>query len=134
MAKGSRQWNELRAQIAEEQDYLCWYCGIFVHLDKEGPIESRAAIDHQTPKRWSDDEDVRENLVVACNTCNCRKGRRTVEEFRQYLIGLDPHARMARALDEFAVLRDMPQSGFGFRSWVVSKIPDITFHGEERSR
>ena len=130
--RGSRQWNELRAQVAEEQGFLCWYCGIAVHLDKEGPLENRAAIDHCTPKRWSDDEDVRENLVVACNTCNCRKGRRSVEGFRQYLISLDPHARMARALDEFAVLRDLPRSGIGFRSWVVSKIPDLVFHGEKR--
>lgn len=127
--KGTRQWGELRAEITAMQEFQCWYCGGSVHTDKDGPIESRATIDHQTPRSFTEDE--RSNLVVACHSCNCRKGRRTVEEYRAYLDGLSPHAQLAKAIDDFSDLSSIPDSGRSFRAWLRTRVTVTSFHGEK---
>lgn len=56
----------------------CRYCGHEVFRAKKGG--TRLTIDHVTPisrggSNWAD------NRVVACDTCNDKKGNRTLEEY-----------------------------------------------------
>lgn len=66
----SRRWSrEHYAAVYERDHFECRYCGSIRKL----------SIDHVVPRSQggSDDED---NLVVACRSCNSRKGARTPEE------------------------------------------------------
>jgi 5-methylcytosine-specific restriction endonuclease McrA len=65
----------LVSQILEEENYTCQYCGQY---------GGKLTIDHKLPvSRNGSDE--RSNLCVACHRCNCRKGKKTSEEFVEYL-------------------------------------------------
>jgi hypothetical protein len=70
----------------------CWYCGILMtEPSMRSPTDWRFADlktmktrDHRNPSvRGGTDDD--ENIVHACFTCNCSKGKKTVDEYRLYL-------------------------------------------------
>jgi len=58
--------------LARRDRYICMYCG------QKFPL-SRLTRDHILPKSRGG-RDAYENLVVACQSCNSRKGNRTPEE------------------------------------------------------
>lgn len=62
-------------------DGICWYCGVVLTAGDES-----WTTDHQIPLSRGGTND-RQNLVDACGSCNSRKNSKTVEEYRQYLIG-----------------------------------------------
>jgi len=62
--------------VASKTGGKCAYCGRTFRED------DKITIDHIDPKGG---EGV-DNLYIACDTCNTRKGNRNLEEFREYLI------------------------------------------------
>lgn len=60
-------WRRLRQQVAAEDGTICVYCGC--------DCGSRFTVDHVVPVARGGSMD-RENLVIACRTCNGRKGDR----------------------------------------------------------
>jgi len=55
--------------IYERDDHTCQYCGATKHL----------TIDHVIP-RSRGGQDTWENMVVACSTCNTKKGNTLLEQ------------------------------------------------------
>ena len=60
--------------VFKRDDYTCQYCG----------SKKDITIDHVHPIVRSGTHES-QNLCVACRTCNCSKGAKTVEEFLIYL-------------------------------------------------
>ncbi|MEQ3644755.1 MAG: HNH endonuclease [Paracoccus sp. (in: a-proteobacteria)] len=61
----------VRAFVYDRDGMVCRYCG-----DEDGPFH----LDHVLPlARGGDDEAT--NLTVACASCNCSKGQKTLEEW-----------------------------------------------------
>ena len=58
-----------RSMIYERDEHTCQYCGSKKHL----------SIDHVIP-RCRGGEDTWENLVVACSSCNVKKGSTPLEQ------------------------------------------------------
>lgn len=66
---------ELREAIQRRDENRCRYCGLTVNwADRRGA--QGGTYDHVTPRG----DDSLENLVVACRSCNSRKGGRTPEQ------------------------------------------------------
>jgi HNH endonuclease len=76
--EGERMAVELRAQVWAKTDGHCWYCG-----KKMNPWND-FTIEHMDPSSRGGCDDLG-NLVPACQSCNSRKHRKTVEEYRAYL-------------------------------------------------
>lgn len=66
----------------------CYYCGLALTPDEVDTIEGRynswMDADHLLPKAKGG-LDTLENMVPACKACNCAKGLKTLEEYRQYV-------------------------------------------------
>lgn len=130
----SRQWNELRQQVTEEQGFLCWYCAGIIRSDKGAPIVERAELDHKNPRRQGG-TDERDNLVAACQRCNAQKCARTVEEYRDFLREANPFVKLFRSLDTFeGEVSRLPDSADALREWLLEHWPTIRFHGERDGR
>lgn len=67
--------SELVTYVLERDNFTCQYC-----YQRGGKL----TIDHKTPVSRGGSDKI-DNLCVACHRCNCRKGRKTVEEFLEYL-------------------------------------------------
>lgn len=67
--KRMRITHPTRNMIYQRDDHKCQYCGSTRHL----------TIDHVLP-RSKGGEDTWENMVVACSTCNTKKGDRYLEQ------------------------------------------------------
>lgn len=81
-----------REIILSKTNHRCAYCG--VHQDD---IEGYLFLDHMTP-RIKGGSNAKSNLIVACRTCNNRKSKKTVEEFRKHLhMGVESHIKNAIA-------------------------------------
>lgn len=61
-------------EVMESDNYTCQYCG-----QRGGKL----TIDHKMPISRGGTDD-RENLCIACHSCNCSKGAKTPEEFAAY--------------------------------------------------
>lgn len=61
-----------RRNIYTRDEYTCQYCG-------KKPGREKLTIDHIIPKSRGG-ESVWENVILACSTCNTRKGNRLPEE------------------------------------------------------
>lgn len=70
-------WNELRRQVLERDNYTCVYCG-----KKSEYLE----VDHVLP-RSRGGLDTLDNLVCACRSCNRSKSDKTPEEWGWHGIG-----------------------------------------------
>ena len=57
---------------------LCAYCGEPMELD------ARWVMEHKIPKARGGSDDPN-NLTLACNRCNIRKGRRTPDQWREHV-------------------------------------------------
>lgn len=60
----------IRAYVLEKWNYRCAYCG----------VKDRLTLDHVVPRSRGGSDSVT-NLVAACNSCNQRKGNRSLTEF-----------------------------------------------------
>ena len=83
--ENDRQWNATRMALHRDHELVsaikdrdgdrCRYCGIQVSWkDRRGP--AGATYDHVIPRG----PNTLDNIVVACRSCNSRKGQRTPEE------------------------------------------------------
>jgi len=68
--KGTLFGTEIRAYLLNKWDGKCAYC------EKEGPLE----VEHLVPRARGGSNRV-SNLVVACRTCNTKKGTQNLKEF-----------------------------------------------------
>lgn len=78
MARGELlRW--LRYAVVHRDGTRCTYCGIETIVTRRGhPF--RRTVDHLTPVSAGGD-DTLENLVLACQSCNSRRGNRPVRAF-----------------------------------------------------
>ncbi len=66
--------------LSDRDGWDCTYCGQYLH---GGPFSLPAPhIDHILPKSRGGSDRL-DNLVLACPTCNCRKGALTPEEWER---------------------------------------------------
>jgi hypothetical protein len=70
---------EVAGIIFESCMHRCYYCGYPQQVFGDWEI------DHMTP-RQQNGSDALHNLTLACKACNRRKGNRTVEQYRAYII------------------------------------------------
>jgi 5-methylcytosine-specific restriction endonuclease McrA len=68
-----REWNDLRAQVIDRDNWTCQYCGA---SELESPH-----CDHIVPLIAGGTNDL-DNLACACRECNTGKGGRTLEQWR----------------------------------------------------
>lgn len=76
------KWNtkEQKSIAWEKTKGLCCYCGIPVN-----PFNGKMHIEHIIPRK----EEVinhTDNLYISCNSCNCSKGAKSLEDYRIYCI------------------------------------------------
>lgn len=80
--------NPTREAVWNKTDGRCYYCGLELTSDDIDTIEGRynswMDVDHLQPKA-AGGLDTFENMVPSCKACNCAKGRKTLEEYRQYV-------------------------------------------------
>lgn len=88
--------------IYEKTSGRCWYCGAF-----HRPLDDWQ-VEHQNP-RIRGGSDALENLVLACVACNAAKGKRTVEEYRAFLI-----AKLENAITNAREIADEIESLVGW--------------------
>lgn len=71
-----------RIKIAAEQDNCCYYCGEKMNLSMEKKRSpKKATVEHLVKK--ADGGTLRyENIVVACQQCNCNRGDYSVEMWK----------------------------------------------------
>ena len=113
-----------RTKLLKQTRGRCWYCGVALGTQQ-------ATIDHKIPKSRGGSSQLL-NLVIACRTCNNRKGQLTTEEYRTELAGEGRHMGALSKLRD--VLREFPQA----ENWTLQEavlnlegmIPSITFYGE----
>lgn len=74
-AEGSHSQAEVW-QMLEDQQHLCAFC--------ETPLMGKFHVDHLTPLRRGG-SDSWQNLAISCPSCNTSKGRKTAEEFMEYI-------------------------------------------------
>lgn len=67
-----REWQDLRSQVFDRDDYACVYCGCPHDL----------ACDHIVPLVRGGTNAL-DNLATACRPCNRSKGAKLVEEWRR---------------------------------------------------
>ena len=61
-------WGDIREAVLERDSYCCQYCGTYA-----------THVDHIIPRCQGGSDDL-DNLIAACEHCNCSKGGRTPGE------------------------------------------------------
>jgi 5-methylcytosine-specific restriction endonuclease McrA len=86
LASGERA-SEVDVKIELYRMNRCWYCGLPLkrHCSRRDP--RLRTEDHQIPKSKGG-EDKPYNKVLACRKCNEEKGKRNVQQYREFL-GVD---------------------------------------------
>ena len=124
-------------------EYFCFYCGISLDLNPLTSLTSPNGYtrDHMDPVSRGGSNFLG-NLVDCCRRCNLRKGRRTVEEYREKILAEDPVGRLVvglRELQHLAIVSDFSAGLEGRHEnnrehiracEVLLNFPDIVFYGE----
>lgn len=74
----------LQKAAFDKTDGRCWYCGIGLTRGKVPDYKTLFTVDHQIPT-VKDGANYESNTVAACFSCNSTKGKKTVEEYRQWI-------------------------------------------------
>lgn len=85
-----------RKNIIKRDGHRCQYCGT-----TKGPL----TVDHVIP-RHRGGEDTWENLVCACQSCNNRKGDRTIEQANMRLMRLPKQPTRIHFIRDFIGVAD----------------------------
>lgn len=115
----------------------CWYCGCELFawpsdLSHKPDVRSFHVREHQEPRSRGGVE-----TVPACFSCNSRKGRRNLEEYRAWLRSKFPEAIAAAALLEVLTRpsrplgQEMRNKLSDLKLRLESMIPLVGFHGEK---
>ncbi len=77
---------QAKKELWEEQKGRCYLCDVYTHLDCEATNQFYATIDHVVPKSWTHLRPIqwlnsRDNLKVACRSCNAEKGNMSLNEY-----------------------------------------------------
>ncbi len=116
-----------RQTVFEASGGKCWYCGKTLSLERghEHGIhpEDELVIEHQNPLSCGG-EKRGANIVAACFSCNCRKGKRTLDQYRA-LVFEKSGAIFSPLQIQFWALR-----GVQLPAPPIDSIP--TFYGEQR--
>jgi 5-methylcytosine-specific restriction endonuclease McrA len=76
-----RMLADTREQLAEQQGWLCAYCGIKMTKHQPGQKDPTfATLDHKIPRCKKGTDDI-ENLVASCAKCNNMKSDMDLEDF-----------------------------------------------------
>mgnify|MGYP001325782747 CR=1 FL=1 len=75
-----------RQQILSKSNGRCWYCGI--ELQKGWHVDHFQPVRRYNGEMTAPENDVPENLVPSCPSCNIMKSDRTIEGFRSLLANL----------------------------------------------
>jgi len=128
-------------QIFNRDGWTCFYCGNrLCRSIKDGTSDAYsreelatwACIDHVVPIS-AGGTDAHSNLVTSCRLCNARKGKRTLEEYRQKVSrSHNNYGRMADLLQEALSTSSTPfdeqvEIAIG---WLAEQLPVVTFYGE----
>lgn len=124
---------EVRFALFERHGWLCWFCG--VRLDTEKWTKTRATVDHRTPTCQGGD-DSEANLVASCQSCNSRKGTKTVEQFRYYILRRKPEVIAAEHVVEAAnhvAGSDLEDQLIAIAEALFARVEPVVFHGEKHN-
>lgn len=69
-----------------DNGFRCFYCGVHMELDGQGPSSKSFSLDHKVPVSSGGDNSI-ENIVVACKGCNTAKGTLPYELFEEVIKG-----------------------------------------------
>lgn len=133
-----------RKRIHERDNYQCWYCGKqlpqmatcapgrLVVLGAD--VATAPTVDHLDP-RVRGGYDLDNNLVTACRSCNSQKGKKTVEEYRDYLAAKQDKCagalrHIAAAISEAPVPYDAELRRIA--AWMQGETVTVTFWGERK--
>jgi 5-methylcytosine-specific restriction endonuclease McrA len=79
-----------RDAVYNKSNGQCWYCG--KHLVKDYPdswtsseLATILSVDHVIPRGTPGGTNHIDNLVPACRSCNSRKNKKSIEEFREHI-------------------------------------------------
>lgn len=76
----------LRKMYRTKRTLECHYCGkgpLKIHTDYDNEL---ATLDHVTPLSKGGERFHSSNLVVACYSCNSRKGNKSIQEFTNPIV------------------------------------------------
>jgi len=126
-----------RDAIHERDGWRCWYCGKVVAPQncKTTPLIDKATQDHLVPLSKGGSDEDESNIVTACFSCNSRKGKKTVEEYRFYLRYVtDERGRWIVRLQQCLEAMPTPYDAIFQEAinWMEESIPPTVFHGEQR--
>jgi len=115
-----------RRRVWQKTKGYCWYCGRDLVWAASDPNRERIkdwfVVDHATPQIEGGTDEL-ENLLPACQSCNCMKGSKDVEEFRNWLSTRDT------SIPYFSKTQLEWLASQGFEMPKITRI--IVFYGEE---
>ena len=76
----------LRVRLAEAQNWKCCWCGC--ECVAESNYQNSATIEHVVPRSLGGSDDW-ENLAMACNKCNHRRGIKSVDDMLEITASVD---------------------------------------------
>ena len=97
----TRTLTNKRIRIADEQGHLCYYCGRKMSMNmtrKNQGADKKATLEHLKRKVDGGTYHV-DNIVVACQQCNCNRGDYSVETWKaihKEVIAIRVEAKSAR--------------------------------------
>lgn len=74
----AKRSKKARRRFYDKQGRRCWYCG-------KGVKAKKFRLEHQVPFADGGSCRLRENIVLACEPCDTEKGRRSIEQYREFL-------------------------------------------------
>lgn len=119
-------------RLYERDGTACFYCGYRFSQDELNDPAKKPCLDHVHPRSAGGGNDDT-NLVVACRTCNCQKGAKDIEVYRDYLRRrhehYEPYEVLCALLVRYPYLRSVKLGEVVQQ--LGASIPDIVFAGEK---
>ena len=108
----------LREAVCRLTDFRCGYCG------KQS--DALLQIDHVDP----DGDDSLDNYMAACRSCNAAKGRKSLEEYREYCAAIKVRDRVLDSSINTPSFNAKQIAWICLQPWSPFCLPDHVFHFE----
>lgn len=82
----------IRVRLAESQNWKCCWCGC--ECVAESNCQNSATIEHVVPRSLGGSDDW-DNLAMACNKCNHRRGIKSVDDMLEITVSVDKSETVA---------------------------------------